>query len=161
MNRLAMLAIVVLCPVAHAQDDYVEGRKLADAFSQADLDALGRCQARVEGAGVILRDLEPWLIGQNQTGVLDALRSQVAKGAPVLEALSEVRQQTSAITGMSPAGADAAHAAMLQTFKRTPGEDETSFYNRAQPQTKLPPECGEALKRGRWKAGLDGVDEDN
>ena len=160
MKHLALLAIVVLCPAAHAQDDHVEGRKLAEAFSQADLDALGRCQARVEGAGLILQDMESWLIAQNQTEVLQSLRNQVEKGVGPIEAFSEVRQQTSTAKGMKLADSDAAHARMLETFKRLPGEDERALYARAHSETQLPQECRDALKRGRWKVEIDSLGED-
>jgi len=155
MNRLLALTLLFACPSAHAQDDYVEGRKLAAAFSQADLDALGHCQARVEGAGLILQDMESWLVAQNQTDVLQGLRNQVEKGATVLESFAEVRQQTAKAKGMKLASSDSAQAQMLETFKRQPGEDERAFYARAQPETRLPQECRDALKRGRWKVEID------
>lgn len=156
MNRLLALALLFACPAAYAQQsDYAEGVRLAEAFSQADLDALGRCHARIEGAGLILKDLEGWLVAQNQTEVLQALRKQVEGGTPVLTSFAEVRHQTAKAEGMNLAKSDSARTQMLETFKRQSGEDERAFYTRAQPETKLPQECRDALKRGRWKVEIE------
>mgnify|MGYP007001737066 CR=1 FL=1 len=56
MNRLALSALFLLLPTAHAQqdDDRIEGQKLAAAFSQGDLDTLGACQGRIEGVSLLL-----------------------------------------------------------------------------------------------------------
>jgi hypothetical protein len=95
INRFQLVFLLAACPAAHTQqDDYVEGRKQAAAFTQVDLDALGRCHARVEGAGLILQDMESWLVAENQTGVLDALRNKIELGADVLLRLSEARDLT-------------------------------------------------------------------
>lgn len=159
MNRLILCAALALSPAAYAQPqgDRIEGQKLAAAFSQADLDTLGACQARIEGVGVLLADIEGWLAAENQTTVLDSLRNQKERGAGLIDTFETVRQQTSTAKGMTLASSDKAYADMLATFNRQPGEDERSLYARAHPQTRLPADCGDALKRGRWKVEIDGL----
>lgn len=156
MNRLPLIFLLAACPAALAQeDDYVEGRKLAAAFSQADLDALGRCQARMEGVSLILQDLEGWMAAQSQTSALQGLQKQKEDGATLIENFAEVRQHASTAKGMTLSTSNAARDSMLETFMRRLGEDEHAFYTRAQPETRLPPQCREALKRGRWKIEID------
>ena len=45
-----------------AQEQRCGGRKLSDALTQADVDTLGACQARVEGMGRLV-DAVPGLAG--------------------------------------------------------------------------------------------------
>jgi len=162
MNCLALAALLLLTPAAHAQqdDDRIEGRKLAAAFSQTDLDTLVACQARIEGVSLLLKDLEGWLVAQNQTAALDSLRTQQQGSAQLRDSFAEVRKQASTAKGMAIATSNKAREDMLAAFKRREGEDERAFYTRAQPQTRLPPQCRDALKRGRWKVEIDELGED-
>jgi len=158
MNRMFALALLLgTAPPAVAQDD---PEALAAAFSQADLNLLGECQARVEGARLLLEETDAWLASSGNGTALDALRVQVERGAAPLEAFSAVRAQTARAEGMRITQSDAARTHMLETFTRRSGEDERAYYTRAQPETRLPPACGEALKRGRWKAEIDGLNKD-
>ena len=158
MNRpLALALLVGTAAPAVAQDN---PEALAAAFSQADLNLLGECQARVEGARLVLGETEVWLASSGNEAALDALRVQVERGAAPLEAFSDVRAQTGRAEGMRVTQSDAARAHRLETFSRRSGEDDRAYYTRAHPETRLPPACGEALKRGRWKAKIDGLDED-
>lgn len=159
MKRLALSALFLLLPAAYAQqdDDRIEGQKLAAAFSQGDLDTLGACQGRIEGVGLLLGDIEGWLVAQGQTAALDGLHSQLEKGAELIDSFAEVRLQISTVKGMALVTSDKAREDMLATFKRREGEDERAFYTRAQPQTRLPADCREALRRGRWKIEMDGI----
>lgn len=160
MKHLVLLASVVLCPVAHAQDDYVEGRKLAAAFSQADLDKLGECQARLEGASLVHAEFSEWLRAEGHQPQLEAITKAKDASVALIEDFSTVRQQTANATGMTIASSNAARTAMLETFKRLPGEDNFTAYGRIQPQSKLGSACSDALKRGRWKIEIDGLGDD-
>ena len=158
MNRLFAFALLLGAAAPAAAQDGPEA--LAAAFSQPDLNLLGECQARVEGARLLLEATEVWLASSGNGPALDALRVQVDRGAAPLEAFADVRAQTARAEGMTITQSDAARAHMLETFTRRSGEGERAYYTRAQPETRLPPACGEALKRGRWKAKIDGLDED-
>jgi len=48
MLRQMIFGLLALCPAAVAQETEAEGRRLADALTQADVHMLGACQARVE-----------------------------------------------------------------------------------------------------------------
>ncbi|MDP3492682.1 MAG: hypothetical protein Q8R82_06175 [Hyphomonadaceae bacterium] len=160
MNRLVALALLAVCPAAYAQqDDYVAGQKLAEAFSQADLDALGRCQARVEG-GILLHDeFVGWLDANTQLDAAKAARAVKEKGGPLAQTLSSVRRTAAQGKGLNLAASDREHATMLETFKRHPGEDERAAYLRWQPQTMLTPDCAPAMERARWKIEVDKLPE--
>lgn len=157
MNRLALLAIVVLCPAAHAQDDYGEGRKLAATFSQADLDKLGECQARLEGAALVHAEFSEWLRVGGHQPQLEAITKAKDASVALIDDFSTVRQQAANAPGMTIASSDAARTATLETFKRLPSEDNFTAYSRIQPQSKLGSACSDALKRGRWKIEIDGL----
>ncbi len=160
MNRLMALALLLACPAAHAQqDDDVAGKKLAAAFSQADLDALGRCQARVEG-GIRLHDeLIGWLDANNQVDAAKAARVVKEKGAPLALTLSTVRRTAAQGKGLKLAASDVVRTTMLETFTRRPGEDERATYLRWQPETMLTPDCAPAMERARWKIAIDQLPE--
>ena len=160
MNRLIALTLLLACPAAEAQQDgLVEGAKLAEAFNQADLDTLGQCQARIEG-GIRLHDeFVEWLGANGQPGAADAARLLKERGGPLAQTLSTVRRTAAQGEGLSLAASDAAHAAMMETFTRHPGEDERAAYARWQLQTKLSPDCAPALKRARWKISFDHLPE--
>jgi hypothetical protein len=159
MKRLFALALLAASPGAYAQDD-AEGRELAAAFSQADLDLLGSCQARVEGAALVYDAFAAWLQQQGYTSQLEAVRKTKEAGPGIVASLATVRRQAGAAKGLSPASADAAHDQMLGNFKRLLGEDEPTSYARMQALTVLPPDCRTALKRGRWKVEIEGHGED-
>ncbi len=160
MTRLAALALVVLCPAAHAQDDYVEGRKLAAAFSQTDLDMLGVCQGRVEGAALVHAEFAEWLQAEGHAPQLNAITQAKDASPALIESFSTVRAQTGKAAGMNLSRSDAARTATLETFRRRAGEDNFTAYSRIQPQSRLGAECSEVLKRGRWKVEIDGLSED-
>lgn len=159
MNRLIISAVLALSPAAHAQQtgDRVEGEKLAAAFSQTDLDTLGACQAWIEAVGIILGNTEAWLVAQNQTDALSGLRKQQEGGAGLLDSFADIRQRASKAKGMKLATSDKAREDILAILTRRDGEDERAYYTRTQPQTRLPADCREALKRGRWKVEIDGL----
>jgi hypothetical protein len=160
MNRIVVAALLLICPAAHAQqDDYVEGRTLAAAFSQTDLEALGRCEGRVNG-GIRLHDeLIGWLDANDQVDAAKAARAVKERGEPLAQMLSTARRTAAQGEGLDLLGSDAVRAAMLETFTRRPGEDERATYLRWQPETMLTPDCGPALERARWKIQIDQLPE--
>jgi hypothetical protein len=159
MKRLIALALLLPYPVANAQDDAAEGRRLAAAFSQADLNQLGECQARVEGMGLLVTEFEGWLQREGHTEPLAAIRKARDQGEQLIASFADVRRTAATAKGFDLAASDAAHARMLTAFQRQAGEDNYAAYSRWRQQTALSPSCSAALKRGRWKIEIDELSE--
>lgn len=162
MPRWVILALALLAPAAMAQDsEEAEGRKLSAALTQADVDMLGVCQARVEGMGRLVDEFQGWMQQEGYTEQLASIRDAREKGAGLIASFAELR----GLLGSDDGGFDleASEAALertLEIFRRLPGESTLDAYNRWRTETRLPPACTEAMKRARWRVELDGLYED-
>lgn len=161
MFRHAIFSFLLLAPSALAQQTDVEGRKLAEALTQADVDTLGVCQARVEGMGRLVDEFQGWLQEQGYTEQLASIRQARDMGDSLIASFAELRGLLgSEAGGFDLDSSEAALERMLETFRRQPGEATQDAYNRWQEATKLPPACVEAMKRARWRAELENLYED-
>lgn len=158
MVRIALFALALACPAAFAQSTDAEARALADAFTATDLETLGECQGRVEGMDLVAAEFSGWLVAEGHTSELAGIRDAQAKGADLIARISERRTDAAKAAGLSLAASEAARARMLGTFVRRDGEDNYAAYNRWRPETRLPKDCNDAMKRAAWKAELDGGD---
>lgn len=144
------LALAVSGPPALAQDTEAEGRAFAAAFTATDLETLARCEARISGHDWLVAEFGPWLEREGHGDVLAAIRRQQDLGKPLKEKLAAIRRQAMHKAGLSFAPSEAAYMAMLNVFTRRAGEDNADAYTRLQPETKLPQECFDAMKRANW-----------
>ena len=159
MIRLAALALLLgSAAPAFAQDD---PQALAAAFSQADLNMLGECQARVGGAMLVHAQFEGWLYATGETQALAGVTKAASQAETLMLTINGVRRQVGQAPGLSMAGSDSAHDRMLEQFKKLPGEDNRTAYTRMQPLTVTPPDCSQAMKRARAKISVDGLPELN
>ncbi len=158
MFRGAILTLLIAFPSAHAQDSGEEGRKLADAFTQTDLDTLGGCQARVEGMGRLVDEFQVWLQQQGYTEALAGIRDARDKGGDVIARFDELCTQLgSPAGGVDIVASEAARTAVAATFQRRPGESDLDTYNRWRTATTLPQDCRDAMKRARWRVELEAL----
>jgi len=157
MIRLAALAVLFgSAAPAFAQDD---PEALAAAFSQADLNMLGECQARVGGAMLVHTQFEGWLFATGETQALAAITKAASQAETLMLTINSVRRQVGQAPGLSMGGSDAAHDGMLEQFKKVPSEDNRTAYTRMQPLTVTPPGCSQAMKRARARISVDGLPE--
>lgn len=156
MFRWAILALVVACPAATAQSSEEDARRLSAALTQADVDTLGACQARVEGMGRTVEEFQNWLQQEGHMDALAGIRDARDKGADLITRFQELRTLLgSRAGGFNLATSDAARTTMAAAFQRRAGENEYDAYNRWRRETNLPPECGAAMKRARWRVELE------
>jgi hypothetical protein len=156
MIRWAILALVVACPAAMAQESDEEGRKLSAALTQADVDTLGACQARIEGMGKLVDAFQGWLEQNGHTEQLASARDARDKGATVIATFEELRNMLgSKAGGFDLASSEKARTAMATTFQRRSGENELDAYNRWRQETRMTQECRDAMKRARWRTQLE------
>ena len=162
MNRCIVVAIAAAltpaCPVASAQVTE-EGRTLAAAFSQADLNLLGECQARVEGGAALHAEFGAWLDAQGQKDALAAAVRQKEQAPPLAARLSQNRRRAAQAKGVKLADSEAAYARIKSGFARKTGEDDAAAYTRWHQATILPPGCSDANRRAIWKAEVDNLAE--
>lgn len=148
MRLWAIVAIALSCPAAMAQDAAEEGRKLAAALTQADVDTLGACQARVEGTARLVDTFEVWLQQEGHTAQLASIRKARDNGGELLARLEELRTRLGGeAVEFDLASSEAARTAMAATFERRPGESDANAYTRWQAATILGQDCRDAMKR--------------
>jgi hypothetical protein len=161
MFRWAIVALALLAPAAMSQEGVEEGRKLAGSLTQADVDTLGACQARVEGMGTLVDAFQDWLQQQGYTEQLAGIRDARAKGVDLVTTFEELRTLLGSEAGGFDLGAsERARTAMATNFQRRPDESDLDTYNRWQAQTKLPQDCSIAMKRAHWRVALAQLDKD-
>lgn len=159
MIRLAALALLVgSAAPAFAQDD---PEALAAAFTQADLNMLGECQARVSGSKLVQAQFEGWLLATGETQALAGATNAASQAEPLVRTINGVRIQVAQADGLSIAPSDAAYSAMLEQFKKLAGEDNRTAYTRMQPLTVTPQGCSQAMKRARARIAVDELPELN
>jgi len=152
MIRMGILALALaLCGhAAFAQETEAEGRAFAAAFTATDLETLASCEARISGHDWLVAEFGPWLEREGHADILAAIRRQQELGKPLKEKLAAIRRQAMHKAGLSFAPSEAAYMAMLNRFVRRAGEDNTDAYTRLHPETKMPQDCFDAMKRANW-----------
>lgn len=156
MFRIGILWLALAGSPALAQETDAERRALADAFTVADLDTLGECQGRVEGMVRMAQEFSPWYASQQDTAKVEGLRKAEEQAIPLATRMSDLRTGVARLVGNSLETSNAARVKTLALFERRDGEDTRAAYARWQPQTVLPQECRDAMKRARVKLELDG-----
>lgn len=150
MIRMSILLLALAGPAALAQEIDADGRALAAAFSAADLETLGVCQARISGNDWLVSEFGGWLDREGHSQQAAGIRRAQELGAPLKERFASVRSRAARRAGLGLAPSEAAFMRMLNSFARRAGETDEAAFTRLQPETRLPDDCFTAMKRANW-----------